>query len=143
MYLRKMGRVMGIDYGAKRTGIAVTDPLRLIATGLETVSTESLFPYLERYFSEEEVDQVVVGLPRHPDGNPTPITHLVIGFVRKLRKQYPSLEVFEWEEGFTSVEAQKIILQSGAKKSKRQEKGLIDTVSAALILQDFMQQKHW
>ncbi len=134
---------MGIDYGSKRTGVAVTDPLRLIAQGLETVPTESLFSYLEQYFSEEQVDQVVVGLPRHPDGNPTPITHLVIGFIRKLRKQYPDIEVFEWEEGFTSVEAQKIIQQSGAKKSKRQEKGLVDTISAALILQDFMQQKHW
>jgi len=138
-----MGRIMGIDYGSKRTGIAVTDPLRLIAQGLETVSTESLFSYLERYFADEEVDQVVVGLPKHPDGNPTAITHLVIGFVRKLRKQYPALEVFEWEEQFTSVEAQKIILRSGAKKSKRQDKGLVDTLSAALILEDFMQQKHW
>ncbi|MEM1218798.1 MAG: Holliday junction resolvase RuvX [Bacteroidota bacterium] len=138
-----MGRIMGIDYGSKRTGIAVTDPLRLIAQGLETVPTESLFPYLERYFKDEIVDQVVVGLPRHPDGNPTPITHLVIGFVRKLSKQYPALEVFEWEERFTSVAAQNIILQSGAKKSKRQDKGLVDTISAALILEDFMQQKHW
>ena len=113
-----MPRIMGIDYGTKRTGIAVTDPLQLIASGLSTVSTNELFGFLADYFKEEEVEKVVVGMPTHADGNPVPVTHRVVGFVRKLKKEYPDMEVVTIDERYTSSKASEIIQQSGYKKKK-------------------------
>jgi putative Holliday junction resolvase len=136
-----MARILAIDYGTKRTGIAVSDPLQLIAGGLETVSTPELFPYLDRYLLQEEVETIVVGEPMYPDGNPAQIAHLVVGFVRQLRKKYPQIEVVTWDERYTSEEAKRIILMSGAGKKKRQDKSLVDKVSAVLILQDYMESK--
>ena len=130
---------MAIDYGTKRTGIAVTDPLQLIASGLETVATAALFEFLEDYMSREEVETIVVGEPLHPDGKPAQIAHLVVGFVRKLKKLYPDLNIVMHDERFTSVEAKKIILQSGVSKKKRRDKALVDKVSAVLILQEYME----
>ena len=139
-----MARVLAIDYGTKRTGIAVTDPLKIIPNPLDTVSTASLFDFLADYLAKEEVELIVVGEPLHPDGNPTRIHHLVIGLVRKLRKAYPGIEVELHDESFTSEDAKKLILQSGAKKKKRRDKSLIDKVSAALILSDYLESKrHW
>jgi putative pre-16S rRNA nuclease len=133
-----MSRIMAIDYGTKRTGIAVTDPLQIIAQGLTTKPTAEVFDYLAQYFRTEEVEKIVVGEPLHIDGNPTKITHLVKGFANKLRKLFPAIEVVMHDERFSSVDARAVILQSGAKQKKRRDKGLVDKVSAALILDDFM-----
>lgn len=130
---------MAIDYGTKRTGLAVTDPLRIIANGLDTVPTSDLLDYLQTYLSQEKVDTIVVGDPLHLDGKPAQIAHLVVGFVRKLKKLFPEVEIVMHDERFTSEEAKQIILQSGAKKKKRQDKGLIDKISAVLILQDYLE----
>jgi putative Holliday junction resolvase len=136
-----VARIIGIDYGTKRTGIAVSDPLQIIASGLDTVPTKDIFDFLEDYLSKEEVECIVVGEPMHEDGSPAQIAHLVVGFVRKLKKKYPDVEISTIDERYTSQEAKKIILQSGAKKKKRQEKGLVDKVSAVLILQEFMESR--
>jgi len=129
---------MGIDYGTKRTGIAVTDPLQIIATGLTTVPTNELFDFLANYLKEEEVEKIVIGEPMHADGNPSQIAHLVIGFVRKLKKLYPGIEMVMHDERYTSVQASEIIMQGGYKQKNRREKALVDKIAAALILEDYM-----
>lgn len=136
-----MPRILAIDYGAKRTGLAVTDPLQIIASGLDTVATREVEEYLKRYLEQEEVETIVVGEPFYPDGQPAQIHHLVIGFVRKLKKLFPDIEVVTHDERYTSEEARQIILQSGARKKKRRDKSLVDKVSAALILQDYLETK--
>lgn len=133
-----VARILGIDYGTKRTGIATTDPLQLFASGLTTVATADLLDWLQTYLSEENVEKIVVGEPLYPDGNPAQIHHLVIGFTRKLRKLFPGLEVVLHDERFTSEEAKAVIRQSGAKRKKRRDKALVDQVSAALILKDYL-----
>ena len=133
-----MSRILAIDYGTKRTGIAVTDPLQIIASGLTTVATGELFDFLAKYFQDEEVEKIVVGEPLHPDGNPAQIAHLVVGFVRKLKKEYPDKEVVMQDERFTSENAKQILLQSGIGQKKRRDKSLVDKISAALILEDYM-----
>lgn len=133
-----MGRILAIDYGTKRTGLAVTDPLQIIANGLDTVATPEVFTYLEDYLSREEVSLIVIGEPMHADGSPAQIAHLVVGFVRKLRKKYPGIPVELVDERYTSEEAKLIIRQSGLKKKKRRDKSLVDKISAVLILQDYM-----
>lgn len=138
-----MARIIGIDYGSKRTGIAVTDPLQIIASGLETVPTSQLWEWIAKYFEEEEIEAVILGEPLHKDDTPTNIHHLVIGLSRKIKKQYPHLEVILWDESYTSVAAKQVIMQSGAKKKKRQNKELVDTISAALILKDYMENNKW
>lgn len=136
-----MARVLAIDYGTKRTGIAVTDPLQIIASPLETIPTANLFEFLEAYLAQEEVETIVLGEPLHADGQPAQIHHLVVGVARKLRKAYPNVEIELWDERFTSEDAKKIILRSGAKKKKRRDKSLVDQVSASLILGDYMESK--
>lgn len=133
-----MPRIMAIDYGTKRTGIATTDPLQIIASGLTTIPTGEVFEFLKNYLQEEEVEKIVVGEPLHPDGKPAQIAHLVVGFVRNLRKQFPDVEVVTHDERFTSVDAKAIILQSGVSKKKRRDKSLVDKISAALILEDYL-----
>ena len=132
---------MGIDYGTKRIGVAVSDPLQIIASGLDTVPNAQIFDFIEKYLSEEEVECIVVGEPMHDDGSPAQIAHLVVGFVRALKKKYPNIEITTIDERYTSAEAKQIILQSGVKKKKRRDKGLVDKVSAILILQDFMESR--
>jgi putative Holliday junction resolvase len=138
-----MARIMAIDYGTKRTGVAVTDPLQIIASGLDMVPTSELMDFLKDYFSKEQVDKVIVGEPLHKDGNTMEITEKVYGFVKQFKKQFPDIEVILQDERFTSKEASSIILQSGLKKKKRREKGLVDKISAALILQEYMEQNVW
>ncbi len=133
-----MPRIMAIDYGTKRTGIAVTDPLQIIASGLTTIPTSEAFEFLSKYVQEEEVEKIVVGEPLYPDGNPAQIAPLVKGFVGKLRKLFPGIKVVTHDERFTSVDAKAVILQSGIGKKKRRDKSLIDKVSAALILEDYL-----
>jgi putative Holliday junction resolvase len=136
-----MSRILGIDYGTKRTGIAVTDTLQIIASGLTTVATQELFDFIEKYLKEEEVEAFVVGEPLYPDGNPAQIAPHVKGFVNKLRKLYPDLPVHMQDERYTSEAAKQVILQSGANRKKRQDKALVDKVSAALILEDYLNSK--
>jgi putative Holliday junction resolvase len=133
-----MARIIGIDYGTKRTGISTTDPLQIIVTALDTVHTSELLDYLKTYCAKEEVEAFVVGEPLHLDGMPTNIAHLVKGFVRNLEKLFPDKKVVLHDERFTSEDAKKIILESGTKKKKRQDKALVDKISAVLILQDYL-----
>lgn len=134
-----MGRIMSIDYGTKRCGIAVSDPLKIIANGLDTVPTSSLLDFIADYSKQEPVECVVIGQPLTKNNEPGKIEHLIVGFIRKLKEICPDVTIKRVDERFTSKEAAKIILKSGAKKKKRQEKGLVDKVSATLILQDYME----
>lgn len=134
-------RIMAFDYGTKRIGIAVTDPLQLIATSLTTVHPEKIWEFLTDYLQKEEVETFVVGKPLQMDGTASESASHILGFVRKLQKTYPAISVVEVDERFTSKMASTVIAQSGKKKSKRQEKGLVDTVSATIILQTYMDSK--
>lgn len=134
-----MARIMGIDYGTKRIGLAVTDPLQIIATGLDTVATADIFVYLEQYLSEEEVELFVVGDPLNLDGTPAQSAPMANEFVAILNKKYPNIKTVRQDERFSSVEAKKAILKSGAKKKKRRDKALVDKISAVIILQDYLQ----
>ncbi len=136
-----MARIVGIDYGTKRTGIAVTDPLQIIASGLTTVPTAELFDFLQQYVSEEPVEGFVVGDPLYPDGNPAQIAPLVAAFVGQLKATFPAQYVVTWDERYTSEEAKKVILQTVPGKKKRSDKSLVDKISAAIILQDFMEHR--
>ncbi len=136
-----MPRVIGIDYGTKKIGLAVTDPLQIICSPLTTVPTREIFDFLEKYIAAEEVEGIVVGDSMNTDGTPSQIAHLVVGFIRKLEKLYPSLTIDTEDERFTSIEARQIILKSGAKQKKRRDKSLVDKVSASLILQSYMDRK--
>ena len=134
-----MARIIGIDYGTKRVGVAVTDSLQIIVNGLDTVPTADIFDFLKKYMEEEEVECIIVGEPMHKDGNPAQIAHLVVGFIRKLKKLFPEIKVDTQDERFTSKDAKAIILQSGIKKKKRRnDKALVDKISAVLILQDYL-----
>lgn len=138
-----MARILSIDYGTKRIGIAVSDPLQIIANGLDTVATKDIFEYLNNYFDQEEVECIVIGEPRHADGNPTHLTPVIEKFKKRLHQLYPDKEIVLQDERFTSVDAKRIIRESGAKKKKRQDKSLVDKVSAVLILQDYMESKRF
>ncbi len=134
---------MAIDYGTKRIGIAVTDPLQIIANGLDTVETKNIFEFLADYFENEPVPvvEIVIGEPRHKDGNPTFLTPIVHKFGAKIEKKYPDKKITFVDESFTSSDAKAIILQSGAKRKKRRDKGLVDKISAVLILQQYLESK--
>lgn len=133
-----MGRVLAIDYGKKRTGIAVSDPLRIIATPLETVATHELLAYLKTYVQKESVDEFVIGMPKTLLNEDSEIAPLVRKFVDALRKTFPEKPVHEADERFTSAMAQRALIEGGMKKKDRQVKGNVDKVSAAIILQSFM-----
>jgi putative holliday junction resolvase len=133
-----MARILAIDYGLQRTGIAVTDTLQIIASALTTIPPKEIIPFLKKYCSEEPVECFVLGEPRHADGNATYVTPLVHELMATLEKEFPTIKVVLQDEQFSSVNAKKIILQSGAKKKTRQDKALVDKISAALILEDYM-----
>lgn len=133
-----MARILGIDYGTKRIGLATTDPLQIIVTGLDTVPNAEIFDYLQKYIAAEEVEGIVVGQPMHEDGNPSQIAHLVVGFIRKLQKLFPEIKVDTQDERYTSRDAKEYILMMGTKQKKRRDKALVDQVSAILILQDYL-----
>lgn len=133
-----MGRIIGIDYGGKRTGIAATDTLQIIVTPITTVDTKDLISFLSTYTSREPVEKIVVGLPIHKDGNFTYLKQNIDQFVVEFQKIKPEIPFDYIDESFTSVEAKAIILQSGVKKKKRQDKSLVDKVSAVLILQKYL-----
>ena len=134
-----MGRIMAIDYGTKRTGIAVTDPLKIIANGLDTVTTDKLWAFLETYLTQEVVECIVFGEAKRRDGSPNKNQHFIIGLMRKIKKAYPTIKIDTFDERYTSMRAKEIILQSGTRKKKRRQKGLVDKISAVLILQDYME----
>lgn len=136
-----MGRILAIDYGQKRCGLAVTDPLKLIAHALETVPTAGLDAYLADYLQREEVETVVVGLPLQMDATPSESTRYIEPFVKRFRKRYPQIPVERVDERFTSKMAFQTMLDAGLKKKKRQDKGLVDALSATLILQTYMQKR--
>jgi putative holliday junction resolvase len=133
-----MGRILAIDYGKKRTGLAVTDPLRIIATALETVETPSLMEFLKKYCSREPVDEFVVGMPKTLKNEDSEIAPLVRIFVESLKKEFPEKPIHLADERFTSRIAQQAMIMGGMKKKDRQVKANVDKISATIILQDFM-----
>ena len=137
-----MGRVLAIDYGVRRTGLAVTDPLQIIPGGLTTVETPQLMSYLKGYLSKENVERFVVGLPRQTNGRDSDNLPRVRAFVEQLKKAFPSVPVDMWDERYTSVMAQQAILQSGIGKMARRNKALVDEVSATIILQGWMERRN-
>ncbi len=134
-----MGRILAIDYGQKRTGLAVSDPLRIIANALDTVPTGQLLNYLTTYIAQEQVDVIVIGLPITLQGESTTVTPHIQGLVRKLSQLYPHIKVNTFDERFTSKLASQAILQSGISKKARQNKALIDKVAATIILENYME----
>ncbi len=136
-----MGRILAIDYGKVRTGLAVTDPLQIIATALETVKTDQLINYLERYIQNEEVDALVLGLPLSLRSEDTPTTTMVRSFGEVLKGKFPDLPLHYIDERFTSKMASDTLISSGVKKKDRKVKGNTDLISAVIILQSYLQSK--
>ncbi len=137
-----MSRILSIDYGKKRTGIAVTDAAQIIANGLATVETPTLVSYLADYFSREDVERVVLGLPIQPNGQPSENQQRVFVFLEKFKNRFPNIPIELYDERFTSVLAHQAILNSGiGKKRRQQDKGLVDEISACIILQSWMERK--
>lgn len=137
-----MGRIMAIDYGQKRTGLAVTDELQIIATGLTTVRTHDLPEFLADYVGRNCVDCFVVGEPKQMNNSPSESAKFIDPFVNRLRKLFPSIPVVRHDERFTSLMASRTIRDAGLKKSVRQDKALVDTVSAVILLQSYMEIKN-
>jgi putative Holliday junction resolvase len=133
-----VARILSIDYGKKRTGLAVTDSLQIIAGGLATVSTSELFDYLTQYVSREAVERIVIGEPRQPNGQPSENMARVQQFVNRWRKQRPDIPIEFYDERFTSVLAHQAMLDAGLKKKVRQDKALVDEISATIILEDYL-----
>lgn len=136
-----MGRVLAIDYGIKRTGIAVSDPLRIIATPLDTVPTHTLLNFLKGYALREQVDEFVIGMPRTLKNEDSEIAPQVRKFVLVLKEAFPDKRIHEVDERFTSSMAQRALIEGGMKKKDRRVKGVADKISATLILQSFMNRK--
>ena len=137
-----MGRILAIDYDTKRTGIAVSDPLRLIAGGLTTVETKLLERWLAQYVAENDVTTIVVGKPTQTNGQPSDTWRFVEPLVARLRRAYPDREVTLYDERFTSVLAHRAMLESGIGRKARQNKALVDKISATIILQGYMESIH-
>jgi putative Holliday junction resolvase len=135
-----MARILSIDYGGKRTGIAVTDPFQIIATGLCTVETPKLMAFLKDYFLKEPVELVIIGMPTNWDDSATHATPLVKNFIDQFKKNFPQLPVKEVDERYTSKLASQAMLQMGLKKKDRRNKGLVDEIAATIMLQEHLQQ---
>ncbi len=138
-----MGRILAIDYGTKRVGLAVTDELRIIASPLETVHVKDIYQYLEDYFKREQVDIIVVGEARDMNNNLSDSARVIEPFVRSLQKKYKDKSIERMDERFTSVMAQRVILDSGINKKARRNKGLVDKISAGIILQSYLDSKKY
>ena len=134
-----MGRILAIDYGRKRTGIAVTDPMQIIANGLTTVRTHELMTFLLEYIEKEKVEKIIIGLPKQMDNSPSESMKYIDPFVRSLKKKLPNMPIEFVDERFTSVLAQRTILEAGLKKKDRQNKALVDEGSATIILQTYLE----
>lgn len=133
-----MGQLIAIDYGSKRTGLAATDDLQIIASGLDTVATPKLIDYLKAYIAFNKVDAFVIGEPKRLHGEASDIEAQIQPFIQKLQKEFPSKEIHRIDERFTSKLAFDAMLASGISKKKRRDKGLVDKISATLILQDYL-----
>ena len=136
-----MGQILAVDFGKKRCGLAATDDLRIIASGLDTVETTALMEFLRNYFGENSVDELVIGLPTDLKGNMSKVEQDIQKFIEEFKNEFPEVSVVRFDERFTSKIASYFISQSGKNKKQRQEKGLIDKVSATLILQQYLEQK--
>jgi len=136
-----MGRVIAIDYGKKRVGIAVTDPTQLIANSLKTIPTHTIWEFFSEYFQNEQVEKVVVGYPRKLNNEASEAVIYINPFLKKFRKKYPETALEILDERFTSQMAFRAMIDGGVKKQKRRDKGLVDAVSATIILQSYLEQK--
>ena len=136
-----MGRLLSIDYGRKRCGIAVTDVLQIVATGRTTVATHTLVDFVKNYVEKEEVDRIVVGLPTTMRGEQSESMKYIVPGINRLRKVLPEMDIVFFDERFTSVLAHKSMLESGMKKSGRRDKAVVDEISATIILNDYLQSK--
>lgn len=136
-----MARILSIDYGRKRTGLAVTDPLQIIAGGLATVSTSELFDWLQQYIGREPVERIVIGEPRQPNGEPSENLGRVQQFVNRWRKAHPEVPIDYYDERFTSVLAHRAMIDGGLRRKARQDKALVDEISATIILEDYLRSR--
>ena len=134
-----MARILAIDYGGKRTGLAVTDPLQIISTGLSTIESKELIPFLKKYFAAEEVELIIIGLPKNWDDTDTHGTPLVEAAIKKLKKEFPLVPIKTVDERYTSKMAKQAMLEMGMKKKDRRVKGNVDVIAATIILQEYMQ----
>lgn len=134
-----MGRVFSIDYGQKRVGLAVSDPMKMIANKLGTVNNGDLFNYIESYFAKEKIDTIVIGYPVNLKNEPMAVIGLINPFITKLHNKYPDIQIVQADERFTSKIAFQTMIDAGLKKKQRQDKGMIDAVSAVIILQTYLE----
>ncbi len=134
-----MARILAIDYGGKRTGIAVTDPLQIIATGLTTISSPDLIPFLKKYFADENVELVIIGLPKNWDESDTHGTAPAKAAIKKIQKEFPQMPLKTVDERYTSKMAKDAMLEMGMKKAQRRDKKLVDEIAATIMLQEYMQ----
>lgn len=133
-----MSRILSIDYGGKRTGLAVTDPLQIIATGLETIDSRELIPWLKKYFAQEQVELIIIGLPKNWDESDTHGTPLVEAAIKKIRKEFPAIPLKTVDERYSSKMAKDAMLEMGMKKKDRRIKGNVDVIAATIILQEYL-----
>ena len=133
-----MARIIAIDYGGKRTGLAVTDPLQIIATGLATIESKELIPFLKKYFIAESVELIIIGLPKNWDDTDTHGTPLVEAAIKKLQKEFPTIPLKTVDERYTSKMAKDAMLEMGMKKKDRRVKGNVDIIAATIILQEYL-----
>ena len=136
-----MPRILAIDYGLKRTGIAVTDEMQLIASGLTTIASETTLDFLKDYFAKEKVERVLIGEPKQMNGQPSQSAPLIEAFIEKFKIQFPDMQLDRVDERFTSKMAFQTMIDSGLKKKQRQDKALIDEISATILLQDYLLRK--
>jgi len=133
-------RIISIDYGLKRTGLAVTDPLQIIATGLTTVESKQLIPFLKDYFAKEEVELIIIGEPKNWDDTDTHATPLVERIIQQLKKHFPAIPIKKVDERYTSKMAKDAMLEMGLKKMQRRNKKLVDEIAATIMLQEYLRQ---
>ncbi|HQW84047.1 MAG TPA: Holliday junction resolvase RuvX [Ferruginibacter sp.] len=136
-----MARILSIDYGGKRTGIAVTDPLQIIATGLDTINSHELIPWLKKYLQQEAVELLIIGLPKNWDDSDTHATALVETVIKKIQKEFPLLPLKTVDERYTSKMAKNAMLEMGMKKKDRRDKKNVDVIAATIMLQEYLQSK--
>ena len=134
-----MARIISIDYGGKRIGIAVTDPLQIIATGLTTIASHELIPFLKKYLQQETVELIIIGMPKNWDESDTHGTSLAIEAVKKIKKEFPSMPLKEVDERYTSKMAKDAMLEMGMKKKDRRNKKIVDEIAATIMLQEYLQ----
>ncbi len=133
-----MSRILSIDYGLKRTGIAVTDPLKIIATGLTTIPSQELFRFLKDYVSRENVECIIIGEPKNLDDSDTHATPMVKRIIKKLKKEFPALRIIAVDERYTSKMASQAMIDMGMKKMQRRNKALVDEIAATIMLQEYL-----